>query len=170
MLEELLMESFREYMTEYRKQMKKGVIQKAYKGLMEYIMDLRTHLKNKYPDYFVSGSIYYGYMDMTYFSFIPESLKNRKLKIAIVFIHDKFRFEVWLGGYNKRVQKKYWKLVKESGWNKYRIPSSIKGIDSVLEYTLLDNPDFCDLNVLTNKIESGTLNFIKDVENFLIEH
>ena len=39
-------------------------------------MELRTQLKNKYPDYFVSGSIYYGYMDMTYFSFFPESLKH----------------------------------------------------------------------------------------------
>jgi hypothetical protein len=65
------MESFHECMNEYRKQLEKGAIIKAYKGLMEYIMDLRMHLKNKYPDYFVSGSIYFGYMDMTYFSFFP---------------------------------------------------------------------------------------------------
>jgi hypothetical protein len=58
------MESFHEYMNEYREQLGKGAIQKAYKGLMEYIMGLRTHFKNKYPDYFISGSIYYGYMNM----------------------------------------------------------------------------------------------------------
>jgi hypothetical protein len=62
------MGSFHESMNEYRKQLEKGAIQEAYKGLMEYILALRTHFKNKYPDYFVSGSIYYGYMDMTYFS------------------------------------------------------------------------------------------------------
>ena len=71
------MESFQEFMNEYKKQMKKGTIQEAYKGLMEYIMELRTYFKKKYPDYFASGSIYYGYMDMTYFSFIPDSLKHR---------------------------------------------------------------------------------------------
>jgi len=38
-------------MNEYREQLKKGVINKAYKGLMEYIMALKTHLKNKYPDF-----------------------------------------------------------------------------------------------------------------------
>ena len=65
------MESLHECMNEYRKQLEKGYIQKAYRGLMEYIMDLRTHFKNKYPDSFVSGSIYYGYMDMTYFAFSP---------------------------------------------------------------------------------------------------
>lgn len=49
------MESFHEYMEEYRKEMKKGTIRKAYKGLMEYIMDLRTYFKNNYPEHFVSG-------------------------------------------------------------------------------------------------------------------
>lgn len=164
------MESFHEYINEYRKQLEKGAIQEAYKGLMEYIMSLRTHLKNKYPDYFVSGSIYHGYMDMTYFSLFPKSLKDRKLKIAIVFIHDPFRFEVWLAGNNKRVQSKYWKLFKESDWNKYHIVSTTKGVDSIVEYILVDNPDFSDLDTLTKQIERATLKFIKDVEGFLSEH
>jgi hypothetical protein len=137
---------------------------------MEYIMELRLYLKNKYPDYIVSGSIYHGYMDMTYFSFFPESLKRRKLKIGIVFVYDTFRFEVWLFGYNKNVQNRYWKLVKESNWNKYLIPSTTKGVDSIMEYILVENPDFSDPDNLTKKIERGTLNFIKDVENFLSKH
>jgi len=164
------MESFHDYVNEYRKQIKKGAIKKAYKGLMEYIMDLRTHFKNKYPDYFVSSNIYFGYMDMTYFSFVPESLKRRKLKIAIVFIHDTIRFEAWLAGYNKQIQTKYWKLIKESDWKKYRIPSTTKGVDSIIENILVENPDFSDLDTLTNQIESRTMRFIKDVENFLSKH
>jgi hypothetical protein len=160
------MESFKEYMLEYRKQLEKGYIQKAYKGLMSYIMGLRAHFKNKYPEYFVSG-IYYGYMDMTYFSFVPESLKRQKLKIAIVFIHNAFRFEVWLAGSNKKVQNKYWKLFKESNLDKYHIPPTIKGIDSIVEHILVDNPDFNDLDALTEQIEAGTLKFINDVESFL---
>jgi hypothetical protein len=164
------MKSFHEYMDEYRKQMQKGDIKEAYKGLMEYIMNLRTHFQNKYPDYFVSGSIYYGYMDMTYFSFFPESLKNRKLKIGIVFIHETCRFEVWLFGYNKQVQSKYWKLIKESDWKKYHIPSTTKGNDSIIEFILVDKPDFSDLDTLTKQIEKGALKFIEDVENFLSKH
>ena len=164
------MESFHENVNEYRKQLEKGAIQAAYKGLMEYIMALRTHFKNKYADYFVSGSIYYGYMDMTYFSFFPESLKQRNLKIAIVFLHAALRFEVWLAGYNKQAQAKYWTLFKESGWNKYRLAPAIKGADSILEHILADNPDFGDLEALTAQIEGGTLKFIEDVEGFLSEY
>jgi hypothetical protein len=161
------MRSFHEYITEYRKQLKKGDIKEAYKGLMKYIMDLRVYFKNRYPDYFVSGSIYYGYMDMTYFSFYPESLKQQKLKVAIVFIHDTFQFEAWLAGYNKQVQTKYWNWFKEINWNKYRIPSDIKGIDSIMEHTLVDNPDFSDLDALTKQIEKEILEFIRDIESFL---
>lgn len=164
------MEPFHEFVREYRKQLKKGAIQKAYRGLMEYIMALKTHFKNKYPAYLVSGSVYYGYMDMTYFSFFPKSLKDRNLKIAIVFVYDTFRFEVWLAGYNKQVQAKYWKLFKESQWDKYHVVATTQGADSIVEHVLVDNPDFSDLEALTKQIEKGTLKFIKDVESFLAKH
>jgi hypothetical protein len=161
------MDDFYEYIEEYKQQLKKGHIQKAYRGLIEYILSLKTYLSKKYPDYFLSGSIYYGYMDMTYFAFIPESLKRRKLKIAIVFNYDNFRFEVWLGGYNKKVQSEYWNLFKQSDWNKYHIVSSIKDIDSIVEHVLVNNPDFSNLNDLTNKIEKETMLFINNIDCFL---
>jgi hypothetical protein len=159
------MESLSEYMNEYRKQLQKGEIQKAYKGLLEYIMDLRTQFSKKFPD-FTPGNIYHGYMDMTYFPIFPESLKSRKLKIAIVFNYDRFRFEVWLAGYNKTVQDRYWKLFKENEWEKYCIVSTTHGVDSIVEHVLADNLDFNDLDSLTKKIEAGTLNFIGDIEDF----
>jgi len=164
------MGSFHEYINEYKKQLGKGAIQVAYKGLMGYILDLRTHFKNKYPDYFVSGSIYYGYMDMTYFPIFPKTLKDRNLKIAIVFLHETCRFEVWLAGVNKQVQSKYWKIFKESDWNKYHIVSTIKSADSILEHILVENPDFRDLDKLTKQIERETMKFIKDIESFLSKH
>jgi len=163
------MESFPEYMQEYRKQLDRGYIQEAYRGLMKYIMDLRVYFKKRYPEYFVSG-IYYGYMDMTYFSFSPGSLKNRKLKIAIVFVHETFRFEVWLAGSNKKVQSRYWELIKVGNWDEYHIPSTTLGVDSIMEHVLIDDPDFSDLNSLTQQIETGTLKFIDDIENFFSKH
>ena len=163
------MESLHEMMRNYKKQLQKGTIQKAYLGLMEYMMRLRSYLKKKYPEHFVSG-FYQGYMDMSYFSFTPKSLKSRDLKIAIVFVFDTFRFEVWLGAKNKEVQAKYWDFFQQSGWDRYRLLSSIEGEDSILEHVLVDDPDFDDLDTLTEEIESGTLRFIKDIEGFLAKH
>ena len=158
-----------EYIKEYKKQLGRGIIQKAYQGLMKYIMDLRTHFSKNFPD-FVPGNIYHGYMDMTYFPIFPKSLKSRKLKIAVVFNYGRFRFEAWLAGYNKQIQHKYWTLFQESDWNKYRIPSAIKGVDSIVEFNLAENPNFIDLDGLTKQIEEATLDFINDIETFLSKH
>src|SRR4030042_4810405 len=147
------MEAFNYIMQEYRDQLKKGIIQKAYKGLMDYIMDLRTYFKNRYPEHSVPGNIYFGYMDMTYFSLVPESLKQHNLKIAIVFLHEAFRFEAWLAAVNKQVQEKYWKMIKESGWDQYHLVPEVKGNDSILEHVLVSGRDFGDLDALTMQIE-----------------
>lgn len=161
------MVSFHESMLEYKSQLQKGIIQKAYRGLMEYIGSLRSHFKSKFPDYAISGNIYFGYMDITYFALNPPLLKARKLRVALVFLHEEFRFEVWLSGYNKSIQKKYWDMVRNNGWEKYLVPPSLEGIDSIIEHILIEIPDFRDLDVLTKQIEDSTIKFIHDIEEFL---
>jgi hypothetical protein len=163
-------EPFHTYLGEYRKQLEKGAIKKAYKGLMGYFEGLRLHLEKKYPDYFLSGTVHFGQMDYTYFYFFPKTLKQQKLKIVILFTHDTFKIEVWLAGYNKTVQAKYLKLFKENNWNKYHTAPNATGVDYVADFVLVDNPDFSDLDALTSQIETGTLKFVKDVEDFLSKH
>jgi len=157
-------------MREYKRQIEKGAIKEAYTGLMDYFGRLRLYFENNHPEYPVSSNIYYGFMDMTYFALFPEPLKNKKMKIAIVFLHDKFRFEVWLAGINKAVQNKYWQLFKDSNWKKYNVPPTTKGVDSIIEHILVDNPDFGDLDFITRQIEKGVLEFTKDIERFIFEH
>jgi hypothetical protein len=161
------MNSFPECIKEYRAQLKKGAIQLAYRGLLDFVKDLRIHFMNKHPDYEMPGSVYQGYMDMTYFPLFPKAIKAHKLKIAIVFLHEAFRFEVWLSGVNRQVQKKYWDIFNRSGWDKHRIVTPTKGVDSIIEHILVDNPDFGDLTMLTQTIDIEVLKFIRDIENFL---
>lgn len=164
---EINMKSFQEDMAEFRKQLEKGSIQRAYQGFMEYMLGLKNHFSNKYSDYSTPGSLYTGYMDMTYFSILPKSLRDRDLKIAIVFLYEAFRFEIWLSGKNKQVLAKYWQMINKHKWDKYKIVEPVKGIDFIVEHTLVDNPDFSDLEDLTKQIEKETLKFIKDIESFL---
>jgi hypothetical protein len=154
-------------MIEFRKQLEKGAIQQAYQGLMQYMLGLKSRFSSQYPDLSVSGSMYPGYMDMTYFSVFPKSLKDRELKIAVVFVYDAFQFQVWLSGRNQQVLAKYWKIFTSNGWDQSRIAPQGKWADSILEHVLVDNPDFSDLDALTRQIEQGTLKFIEDVESFL---
>jgi hypothetical protein len=160
------MQSTQNSMNEFRQQLRTGSMQKAYKALLRYIMALRTHFKIKRPDISVSG-LYQGYLDMTYFALVPPSLKHRGLKIAIVFNYDAFRFEAWLAGTNRPIQRKYWELVKDSRWPDCRVVPPAKGVDSILECTLAENFDLSDPDSLTERIEEITGKFIGDVEAFL---
>ena len=115
------------------------------------------------------SSLYQGYMDMTYFAIFPSSLKHRNLKIATVFNYDAFGFEAWLAAGNRKVQRQYWELFKESQWPEYRVVTPAKGIDSILECDLATGLDLDDPDALTESIEKATVAFIDDVERFLAE-
>jgi hypothetical protein len=163
------MQSIQEDMNELRMQLRTGVIQKAYKTLLGYMLDLRIHFQKTYPNYSVSG-LYQGYMDMTYFAIVAPSLKHRNLKVAIVFNYEAFRFEAWLSGANRQVQRKYWELFKESHWADYRVVTPAKGVDSIVECNLAEDFNFGDLDNLTASIEENTIKFINDVEKFFSDH
>ena len=163
-----MIKPFHESMSEYRRQMDLGVISQAYRALMEYMMDLRGHFERSYPDSVVSVNIYPWYMDMTYFSFTPGSLHSRKLKGAVVFIHETCRFEVWLAAVNKRVQAEYWNLLKERNWTTYPLSPAVQGFDAITVHVISRDPDFRDLPALTRHIETGVLQVIGEVENFLL--
>ena len=164
------MAAFADDLQAFHEQLKKGSVQRAYQGLIQYNLDLKTYLAKKHPTYSVSGSLYQGYMDMTYFSFTPGSLTERKLKVAIVFVYETFRFEAWLAAVNKQVQAKDWQLIKDSGWEQYCLVPSLEGQDAIIECVLVEEPDFSDLDMLTKQIETGSLKFIADVESFLSGH
>lgn len=151
----------------FRAELNKGEIQAAYRGLLDYILRLRTRFQKAYPEFEVPGNVYQGYMDMTYFSVIPPLLKQRRLKIAVVFVYDTFRFEVWLSGYNRQVQARYWQLIRESGWSQYHLVEDPLKADSILEHILVEYPDFDDPDELNRQIERGTQAFITEVESFL---
>jgi hypothetical protein len=160
---------FTKDLIEYRKQLQKGTVKSAYNALIGYIDNLRLHLKNKYPEYFLSD-VHYGRMDYTYFYFFPKSLKRQKLKVVILFTHESFKFEVLLAGYNRTVQEKYWKLFQEKSFNKYQLATTPAEPDRFVSSVLVDNADFSNLDALTNQIKSGILKFIGDIEEFLAKH
>jgi hypothetical protein len=64
------------------------------------------------------------------------------------------------------VQERYWKLIRESHWEKYRLVSNPRVSDSILEHVLVDNPDFGDPERLKGQIETGTLRFIADMDDY----
>lgn len=155
-------------LTLLRQMLESGSLQRAYRALLDYILGLRTHFGRSFEDASVSG-LYQGYLDMTYFALFPASLKPHGLKIAIVFNYEAFRFEAWLSGKNRKLQSRYWELLKHREWPGYRLVTPGTWVDSILEVDLVSVVDLDDPAALTATIEAGTRAFVDEIERALAE-
>lgn len=160
----MIKKSLADYVDIYKEQLKKGDIQKAYAGLIKYMLSLKNHLSKGRSNDFIFGNVFQGYMDYTYFYFFNEFLRERKLRFGIALNHEKMRFELWLMGQNTEVQSKYWDLLKQTKWNEKQ---ASKPKYSELEVMLLENPDFDNLDTLTTKIEKELAYHSKEIIHFL---
>ena len=158
------MNNLNQYVDNYKKQLALGDIQKAYKALMNYMMNLKSYFQKQHADGYSLGYISPGYMDYTYFSISDEYMRKKKLRFGIVLNHDKVQFELWLLGQNEKVHQYYWEIFKSTKWNEgvNTIPKY-----SILEITLLDNPNFENIASLNQQIEDITLAEMKDVMDFV---
>lgn len=160
------MKAFNNYIAIYKQQLGNEDIQKAYAGLLKYVMTLKAHFSKKLSYKYSFGNVSPGYMDFTYFPFFDDFLRERKLRFGIVLNHKKVYFELWLMGQNIEIQKKYWDLLKTSQWNKDRTTMPKY---SVLEFVLVENPDFDKLDMLTQEIEKKATHFLEDIINHIRE-
>lgn len=151
---------------EYKQLLAQGKVQAAYRGIMQFMMRLQTCLKTEQTDFEVSA-LYQGYMDMTYFSFTTDALSRLGLKIAIVFLHEAFGFQVWLSARNRKLQQKFIEVLKQTDWDPAEISTAGPGIDSIVENTLVNTPDFENPQALADQILSGSLAFSNKVEDVL---
>lgn len=133
----------------YKRLIKDSDIQYVYSELIKFVYRLKTNFSNKFSDDYSVGNVLQGYMDYTYFYLTSDSLKTKKLKLGIVLNHSQARFELWLLGNTKDIQKKYWELFKNTSWvQEKEMPQY-----SIFEVTLIENPDFDNLDDLANSLE-----------------
>jgi hypothetical protein len=160
------MGSINDDIREYKTQLGKGFIQRAYKGIITFMSDLKTYLESRHSD-FSASALYFGYMDMTYFAFTSAGLKDMKLKLAVVFLHEECRFEIWLAGSNRQVQADYIELFKKKNIGGYTLSKVSPGVDSIIVSAIDEQPDFDRPDELKKKIEDKITAFEKDIRVML---
>jgi hypothetical protein len=162
------MHSEQDDMEEFRRVLARGAVRRAYRALLSYMGRLRAHFENNLADCAVSD-LYQGSMDVTHFAVFPSLLKQHSLKVAIVFNYEAFRFEAWLAGRNRKVQRQYWELFKGRPWPKYRVVEPAAGTGAILECVLAADFDLGEPDALTAAIATTAVAFITDIERFLSE-
>ena len=147
------------FVSAYKELLKNGDVQVAYAELVKYVQKLKTVFAKDLSDTYSVGNVFQGYMDYTYFYLSNDFLKDKKLKLGLVFNHNHVRFEAWLFGQTKDVQENYWKLLKNTKWIKgSKVPQY-----SIFEVVLVDSPDFDDLDRLTESIKNKLVSVAEDI-------
>jgi hypothetical protein len=147
------------FISAYKESLKNGDVQVAYAELVKYVQKLKTVFSKDLSDTYSVGNVFQGYMDYTYFYLSNDFLKDKKLKLGLVFNHNNVRFEVWLLGQTKDVQEKYWNLLKNTKWiNGTTMPQY-----SIFEVVLVGDPDFDDLDRLTESIKNKMVSLAEDI-------
>ncbi|WP_419169224.1 DUF7000 family protein [Negativibacillus massiliensis] len=105
------MEFSNQLLLEYRKLMQTTNLQKCYQEIIKLIKYIRTELQKEMPDHDFMGQVVENRMDFSYFQATTPKLKELGLKVQVVFIHKTGTFEVWMSGYNRKIQSKYHQAV-----------------------------------------------------------
>ena len=151
---------------ELRKHLSDGSVQRAYTGIITYMSRLRKVFTDHKGERSVSG-LYQGYFDMTYFALFSDALKERGLKLAVVFNYETFGFEVWLAARNRKVQRQYWELLSSAGYRKHRLVEPAVGIDAIATTVLAAEYSMEAEDSLTKQIVEGVTVFGRDIESFM---
>ncbi|MDQ8207746.1 hypothetical protein QEH52_09510 [Coraliomargarita sp. SDUM461003] len=147
---------------ELRARLKEGSIRNAYKGIVSYMARLRSALAEQHGPRQVSG-IYQGYLDITHFAFFPEPLKERDLKLTVLFNYETFNFEVWLTARNRDVGKCYWGLLRQAGYNQHPLLEPAVGNVAIVKAILSDDFSLADEARLTEQLTQGLLVFEREI-------
>ncbi len=146
----------------YTQQLNERPIQQAYRGIMAFMSQLKTRLERTHPDY-ASSAVYPGYLDMTYFALTPPGLKQRDLKLAVVYLHQECRFEAWLAGANRKVQADYVQLLSRRELGRFSLSHVQPGVDAIIASPLLEQPDFDHPEEMQSQIEATLAEFVRDI-------
>ena len=160
------MKTLNELIEVYTHNLQHGEIQIAYKGILEFLGKLRAEFIKKHPHYDVS-SIYQGYMDMSYFSLNTKLLKDKGLKIAIVYLHEKGDFEVWLSARNRDIAKSYAFILNSNIAGDLNLFHDNNNPDAIIECILTTTPNFEDQHSLIDVIDQGVERFVTTISERL---
>ncbi len=162
------METLDKDIEELRKRLSDGSIQRAYRGIVWYMSRLRMVFAGQRGERAISA-LYQGCFDMTYFALFSSALKERDLKLAVVFNYETFSFEVWLAARNRKVQRRYWELLLNAGYKKHQLVEPAVGIDAIVRSVLAADYSLEAENSLTVHIVEGVKAFERDIVSFLSE-
>lgn len=92
---------------EYRALLQTTGLQRAYGEFMGMFRWLRAELERQMPDFRFQNAVSGSAIDYAYFTFTDEALRQKGLKLAVVFDAAGFQLEAWLCGVNRAAGRRW---------------------------------------------------------------
>jgi len=147
----------------YKKLIQTTELERSYQEFLRLFRFLRVELEKELGDYRFQGNIIENGMDYSYFQFTNDRLKKKGLKIAVTFVHRNFQFEVWLSGFNRKIQCNYYELLKDTR-QPFSLTEDPKRSDYILRIPLDQNLDISDGKRVLSEIKDASLRLLGYME------
>ena len=98
---------------EYRALLQTTGLQKAYGEFVGMFRWLRAELERQMPDFRFQTAVSGSAVDYACFTFTDEALRQKGLKLAVVFDAAGFQLEVWLCGVNRPAGRRWAGALKD---------------------------------------------------------
>ncbi len=135
------------YINEYRKILQSTNLQKGYQEFVKFFRGIRTYLAVNLSEFKFTGNIVENNMDYSYFQFTNDELQSKGLKFVVAFTHNKFEYEIWLSGMNRKTQINYHgKLSKAK--HTFTMSPDPSRFDYILRDRLFDEVNYDDCEKL----------------------
>jgi len=154
----------RQALNAYKKLIETTDLQEGYQEFIKLFRFLRTELKKELPAYDFSGQIVENNMDFAYFQLTDSELKAKGIKIQVVFVHKIFRFEVWVSGYNRKIQCAYYEKLKTQTIP-YVLNNNPNQVDYIIKKPLNESLDLGDGFGVLNVIKASVLESVKYIKS-----
>ncbi len=141
-------------------------LEQAYCIIMSTMSQLKVTWDTRYPE-MPSGSLYQGFLDMTFISVKPAGLSDLDLKVSIVYLHQRNSFEGWLVARNRKIQSDIHQKLQSQPLGKYNLTVLAPGVDAIIDTVLIQHPDFDDPASLIEEVIKNSLNFISDMQKLV---
>ena len=92
---------------EFRALLQTTGLQRAHGEFVRMFRWLRAELERQMPDFRFQNAVSGSAIDYAYFTFSDEALRQKGLKLAVVFEPGSFRLEVWLCGVNRAAGRRW---------------------------------------------------------------
>lgn len=158
------------YLETYKSLLATTELQLGYQEFIKLFRFLRIELEKELPDFSFSGNIVENNMDFAYFQLTDTDLREKGVKIQVVFVHKSFRFEVWVSGYNRKIQRYYYEKLKNKPL-KYYLNDNPERIDYIFKAKIEKNIELHSGDIVISKIKPVVLEMItfmkNDIDNIL---